>query len=109
MNMPHLLVVIVGGGAHICGSRFLDPTETARRTMKTPMRRRYLVGGIAVAAVLVGGGFAVDAAGAGGGGRRGPLYVSAAPSATPPVAGLGTAPLAPGTEVVGRSGRSLYL
>src|SRR3954454_16848067 len=109
MNMPHLLVVIVGGGAHIRGSRFLDPTETARRTMKTPMRRRYLVGGIAAAAVLVGGGFVVDAASAGGGGGSGSLYGSAAPSATPSVARIGTAALAPGTALVDGSGRSLYL
>jgi hypothetical protein len=52
MNTPQLLVVIVGGDAHIRGSRFLDSAETARRTMRIPTRRRYLVGGIVAAAVL---------------------------------------------------------
>jgi predicted lipoprotein with Yx(FWY)xxD motif len=107
MNTAHLLVVIVGGGAHIRGSRFLDPAETVRRTMRIPMRRRYLVGGIAAAAVLVGGGFAVDAASGGGGG--GSPYGSAAPPAMPSAARLGTAALAPGTALVDGSGRSLYL
>jgi predicted lipoprotein with Yx(FWY)xxD motif len=77
--------------------------------MKIPTRRRYLVGGIAAAAVLVGGGFAVDAVSAGGGGGGGTLYGSAAPSATPSTARLGAAALAPGTALVDRSGRSLYL
>jgi predicted lipoprotein with Yx(FWY)xxD motif len=75
------------------------------------MKRGYLIGGIATAAVLIGGGFAVDAATAHGGGPTGSPYSAGATSstgATSPVA-LGTAVLQPGTALVDGAGRTLYL
>jgi predicted lipoprotein with Yx(FWY)xxD motif len=87
------------------------------------MRRKYLIGGVAAAALLVGGGFGVDAAygsgggayGSGGGqtngGQTGSPY-GAGPmpgSATPSTSGLGTATLKPGTALVDSTGRALYL
>jgi predicted lipoprotein with Yx(FWY)xxD motif len=75
------------------------------------MKRGYLIGGIATAAVLVGGGFGLDAAGANGGGPAGSSYGAAATSrtgATSAVA-VGTAALQPGTALVDGAGRTLYL
>lgn len=73
------------------------------------MKRRYILGGIAAAAVLVGGGVGLDAAGAYGGGQSGSPYgaSSAAPGAMPP--SIGSAALAPGTALVDGAGRTLYL
>jgi hypothetical protein len=62
------------------------------------MKRRYILGGIAAAAVLVGGGVGLDAAGAYGGGQSGSPYgasSSAAPGAMTP--SIGSAALGPGT------------
>jgi len=74
------------------------------------MRRRYLIGGIATAAVLVGAGFGVDTAGAHGG-MVGSAYgggLTSGMSATSAVA-LGAAALAPGPALVDGAGRTLYL
>ncbi|MCU1668907.1 MAG: hypothetical protein JWP40_1834 [Blastococcus sp.] len=74
------------------------------------MKRRYILGGIAAAAVLVGGGVGLDAAGPYGGGQGGSPYgasSSAAPGAMTP--GIGSAALAPGTALVDGAGRTLYL
>jgi predicted lipoprotein with Yx(FWY)xxD motif len=74
------------------------------------MKRRYILGGIAAAAVLVGGGVGLDAAGAYGGGQSGSPYgtsSSAAPGMTTP--SLGSAALAPGTALVDGAGPTLYL
>jgi predicted lipoprotein with Yx(FWY)xxD motif len=75
------------------------------------MRRRYLIGGIAAAAVLVGGGIGVDAATANGGGPAGSAYGAGSMSgtATSSADGLGTAALRPGTALVDGAGRTLYL
>ena len=75
------------------------------------MKRKYLIGGIAAAAVLVGGGFGVDAATANGGGPSGSAYgASSMPGpATPSAVGLTTAALKPGTALVDSTGRTLYL
>jgi predicted lipoprotein with Yx(FWY)xxD motif len=75
------------------------------------MRRRYLIGGIAAAAVLVGGGIGVDAAVANGGGQGGSVYGAGSMSATATSSarGLGTAALTPGTALVDGAGRTLYL
>jgi predicted lipoprotein with Yx(FWY)xxD motif len=73
------------------------------------MRRRFLISGIAAAAVLVGGGFGVDAAVAHGGGGSGSRYGSAAPSSPSSGVGLGSSKLAPGTALVDGAGRTLYL
>jgi predicted lipoprotein with Yx(FWY)xxD motif len=75
------------------------------------MRRRYLIGGIAAAAVLVGGGIGVDAAVANGGGQGGSVYGAGSTSgtATPSAGGLGAAALKPGTALVDGAGQTLYL
>jgi predicted lipoprotein with Yx(FWY)xxD motif len=75
------------------------------------MRRKYLIGGIAAAAVLVGGGFGVAAAVThnGGGSIYGSSAASSAPSSAPSGAGLRSAALAPGTALVDSAGHTLYL
>jgi predicted lipoprotein with Yx(FWY)xxD motif len=80
------------------------------------MKRIYVLGGVLAAAALAGGGAALDVALSGPGT---PAAAAAAPSAAPvpaPVgapaampAGIGTAVLAPGTALVDRVGRTLYL
>ena len=74
------------------------------------MRRGYLIGGIATAAVLVGGGFGVEAV-AHGGGPAGSSYgagpMSGATSSS--AVRLGTAALQPGSALVDGAGRTLYL
>ena len=74
------------------------------------MKRRYLIGGIATAAVLVGGGFGVEAV-AHGGGPAGSSYgagpMSGATSSS--AVRLGTAALQPGSALVDGAGRTLYL
>ena len=81
------------------------------------MKRRYILGGVLAAAALAGGGAALDAAlTAPAGAAATAPTVSAAP-ATPSgggspsavAAGLGVAPLAPGTALVDGAGRTLYL
>jgi predicted lipoprotein with Yx(FWY)xxD motif len=75
------------------------------------MKRGYLIGGIATAAVLVGGGFGVDAAVAHGGGPAGSSYGAGATYGTgmTSAVALGTAALQPGTALVDGAGRTLYL
>ena len=68
------------------------------------MKRIHILGGVFAAAVLAGGGAAVDVALSGPGT---PPAVAATPAAAP--AGLGTADLAPGSALVDGAGRTLYL
>jgi predicted lipoprotein with Yx(FWY)xxD motif len=79
------------------------------------MKRTLILGGVLAAAVLAGGGAALDAALGGAGTPAGAAYgapAAAAPSAAPSVpaaAGIGVAALAPGTALVDGAGRALYL
>lgn len=63
------------------------------------MKRSYVLGGIAAAAVLAVGGFGIDAA----------LAAAPAPAPAAPGVHVGTDPLAPGTALVDGTGRALYL
>jgi predicted lipoprotein with Yx(FWY)xxD motif len=73
------------------------------------MNRKYILGAITAAAVLVGGGIGIDAALSGNGGQSGVGY--GAPSAVAPALGTGirAAALAPGTALVDANGHTLYL
>jgi predicted lipoprotein with Yx(FWY)xxD motif len=70
------------------------------------MKRIHILGGVFAAAVLAGGGAAVDVA-LSGPGTPPAGAATPAPSAAP--AGLGAADLAPGSALVDGAGRTLYL
>jgi predicted lipoprotein with Yx(FWY)xxD motif len=77
------------------------------------MKRIYIVGGVLAAAILAGGGVALDVALAGAATPAGvvptPSAVAAPPSGAPAPAGIAVATLAPGTALVDTAGRALYL
>jgi predicted lipoprotein with Yx(FWY)xxD motif len=72
------------------------------------MKRKYILTGVLTATVLAGGGLALDAALSGPGARPATGYAAPDMSAAAS-SGVGTAPLAPGTALVDRDGRTLYL
>jgi predicted lipoprotein with Yx(FWY)xxD motif len=71
------------------------------------MKRKYLIGGMAAAVLLVGGGVGVAIANTGG--QGGSAYGAGPTSGTPGGVGLKTASLEPGTALVDTAGRTLYL
>ena len=73
------------------------------------MRRKYLIGGVAAAVLLVGGGVGVAIANTGGQGGSAYGAGSTSSSGTPTGVGLTTASLEPGTALVDSAGRALYL
>ncbi|MBV9919388.1 MAG: hypothetical protein JOY78_00835 [Pseudonocardia sp.] len=77
------------------------------------MKRSYVLGGVLAAAVLAGGGAALDAALAGPAQAVTPSAGQGSPAGAPSAAAeqdaIGTAALAPGTALVDGAGRALYL
>ncbi len=73
------------------------------------MKRTYFLGGIAAAAVLAAGGIGLDAAVSQNGAHAGSLYGASSRAPAAPAPSIATAALAPGTALVDRAGRTLYL
>jgi predicted lipoprotein with Yx(FWY)xxD motif len=73
------------------------------------MNRKYLLGGVAAAAVLAAGGVGLDAAMSQSGAHAGSLYGASSPAPAAPTTEVATAALAPGTALVDGAGRTLYL
>jgi predicted lipoprotein with Yx(FWY)xxD motif len=73
------------------------------------MNRKYLLGGIAVAATLAAGGVGLDAAVSQNGAHAGSLYGASSPASAAPATRVATAALGPGTALVDGGGRTLYL
>jgi|SRR4051812_27455156 predicted lipoprotein with Yx(FWY)xxD motif len=73
------------------------------------MKRKYLIGGIAAAVLLVGGGVGIAIANTGGQGGSAYGAGPTSGSGTPAGVGLKTASLEPGTALVDSAGQTLYL